>query len=42
MGQDVVPPELWEREDADKDGFISWSEFNGPKGDDPNGMGDEL
>lgn len=33
MGQDVVPPELWEREDDDKDGFISWTEFSGPKGD---------
>ncbi|KAL7527815.1 hypothetical protein ACHAXR_002146 [Thalassiosira sp. AJA248-18] len=41
MGQDEVPPELWEREDADKDGFISWDEFSGPKGD-VNPMGDEL
>eukprot|EP00588_Corethron_pennatum_P023628 CAMPEP_0194313328 /NCGR_PEP_ID=MMETSP0171-20130528/10212_1 /TAXON_ID=218684 /ORGANISM="Corethron pennatum, Strain L29A3" /LENGTH=218 /DNA_ID=CAMNT_0039068241 /DNA_START=72 /DNA_END=728 /DNA_ORIENTATION=+ len=27
-------------EDTDKDGFISWSEFRGPKGEDT--MGDEL
>mmetsp|Transcript_25163 Transcript_25163/g.38414 ORF Transcript_25163/g.38414 Transcript_25163/m.38414 type:complete len:213 (+) Transcript_25163:143-781(+) len=40
MGQDEVPQELWEREDSDKDGFISWEEFSGPKGGNP--MGDEL
>merc|ERR1719203_125328 len=32
--------ELWEREDANKDGHISWEEFSGPKGSNP--MGDEL
>ncbi|EJK52763.1 hypothetical protein THAOC_27931 [Thalassiosira oceanica] len=40
MGQDDVPPELWENEDKDGDGFISWEEFSGPKG--PNPLGDEL
>lgn len=32
-GADKVPDELWEQEDKDKDGFISWAEFSGPKGD---------
>ena len=41
MGQDTVPDELWDREDKDKDGFISWEEFSGPKGA-ANPMGDEL
>ena len=41
QGQDSVPDELWEREDTDKDGLISWEEFSGPKGD-VNPMGDEL
>mmetsp|Transcript_14007 Transcript_14007/g.41013 ORF Transcript_14007/g.41013 Transcript_14007/m.41013 type:complete len:443 (-) Transcript_14007:125-1453(-) len=27
-----APFELWENEDVDKDGFISWDEFGGPKG----------
>ena len=27
-----VPEGLWENEDTDKDGFISWNEFSGPKG----------
>mmetsp|Transcript_52277 Transcript_52277/g.111090 ORF Transcript_52277/g.111090 Transcript_52277/m.111090 type:complete len:241 (-) Transcript_52277:405-1127(-) len=27
-----IPHELWEKEDTDKDGFISWEEFTGPKG----------
>lgn len=27
-----TPKELWEIEDSDKDGFISWDEFTGPKG----------
>ena len=40
MGQDEVPPELWENEDKDGDGFISWEEFSGPKGANP--LGDEL
>jgi len=26
---------IWESEDKDKDGFISWHEFTGPKGDTP-------
>ena len=32
LGQPGIPDGLWEREDADKDGFISWEEFSGPKG----------
>lgn len=28
-----VPDGLWEKEDANKDGIISWAEFQGPKGD---------
>lgn len=39
MGQDTVPAELWETEDKDSDGFISWDEFSGPKG---QPMGDEF
>ena len=31
-GQDM-PGDLMEHEDTDKDGSISWEEFNGPKGD---------
>merc|ERR1711956_208856 len=40
QGQDEVPPELWEKEDTDGDGHISWDEFSGPKGSNP--MGDEF
>merc|ERR1711956_68869 len=28
----TTPEELWDSEDQDKDGFISWDEFTGPKG----------
>mmetsp|Transcript_19161 Transcript_19161/g.27958 ORF Transcript_19161/g.27958 Transcript_19161/m.27958 type:complete len:207 (-) Transcript_19161:89-709(-) len=34
QGQAKAPEELWEHEDKDKDGRISWEEFSGPKGDD--------
>jgi len=27
-----VPAELWDKEDTDSDGVISWEEFTGPKG----------
>lgn len=41
-----MPDELWEHEDKDKDGFISWEEFGGPKGTEPPTAaaagGDEL
>ena len=40
MNKDEVPPELWEAEDKNSDGVISWEEFSGPKGSNP--MGDEL
>lgn len=40
MGQPGVPDGLWESEDKDKDGFVSWDEFSGPKEDPP--AGDEL
>mmetsp|Transcript_8150 Transcript_8150/g.16929 ORF Transcript_8150/g.16929 Transcript_8150/m.16929 type:complete len:211 (+) Transcript_8150:52-684(+) len=32
-----TPDGLWENEDADSDGFISWLEFGGHKGDNPPG-----
>lgn len=35
-----MPDGLWENEDKDKNGWISWEEFGGSKGDPPNG--DEL
>ena len=34
MGRET--PDLWETEDQDKDGYISWDEFTGPK-EDPKG-----
>jgi FKBP-type peptidyl-prolyl cis-trans isomerase len=40
LNQDVVPEALWETEDKNKDGVISWEEFSGPKGTNP--LGDEL
>lgn len=40
-GVDEVPEEVWQREDANSDGIITWEEFSGPKGD-VNPMGDEL
>jgi len=30
---DEMPEGLWDSEDQDKDGFISWDEFSGPKGE---------
>ena len=27
-----MPDGLWDNEDKDKDGVISWDEFTGPKG----------
>ena len=35
-----TPDGLWESEDKDGDGYISWEEFGGSKGDKPGG--DEL
>ena len=32
QGKDELPDGLWENEDKDGDGFISWEEFGGPKG----------
>ena len=32
-----TPDRLWESEDKDGDGFISWEEFGGAKGDSPGG-----
>ena len=40
LGQSKVPDALWEKEDKDKDGIITWDEFSGPKGSNP--MGDEF
>lgn len=35
QGKDELPDGLWENEDKDQDGFITWEEFGGPKGDEP-------
>lgn len=35
-----VPDGLMDSEDKDGDGYVSWDEFSGPKGDSPGG--DEL
>ena len=32
QGAEELPAGLWEAEDKDKDGFVSWEEFSGPKG----------
>jgi FK506-binding protein 14 len=32
QGKDELPPGLWESEDKDQDGVITWEEFSGPKG----------
>jgi len=37
-----TPDGLWENEDKDQDGFISWEEFGGPKGASPDDDGSEL
>jgi len=34
-GPENEPEGLWEQEDANGDGFISWEEFGGPKGPAP-------
>eukprot|EP00419_Tripos_fusus_P002942 CAMPEP_0172668644 /NCGR_PEP_ID=MMETSP1074-20121228/9187_1 /TAXON_ID=2916 /ORGANISM="Ceratium fusus, Strain PA161109" /LENGTH=216 /DNA_ID=CAMNT_0013485311 /DNA_START=27 /DNA_END=677 /DNA_ORIENTATION=+ len=34
-GKAELPEGLWEAEDKDNDGFISWEEFSGPKGKAP-------
>eukprot|EP00928_Gymnodinium_smaydae_P080488 TRINITY_DN64175_c0_g1_i1.p1 TRINITY_DN64175_c0_g1~~TRINITY_DN64175_c0_g1_i1.p1 ORF type:complete len:207 (+),score=57.43 TRINITY_DN64175_c0_g1_i1:47-667(+) len=33
QGEEAIPEGLWEQEDKDADGFISWHEFGGPKGE---------
>jgi len=35
QGKEELPEGLWEKEDKDGDGFISWDEFGGPKGSAP-------
>ena len=42
MGRDKLPPGLMKQLDTDKDGIISWDEFNGPKGDERPKPKDEL
>ena len=37
----AMPEGLWEDEDKDGDGWVSWEEFTGPKGSTPPGH-DEL
>jgi len=39
-GMDKIPDGLWDQEDKDKDGKISWEEFGGPKGTSPPGQED--
>jgi len=41
-GMDAIPDGLWEQEDKNKDGKISWEEFGGPKGDASPAGGEEL
>jgi FK506-binding protein 14 len=33
QGKDELPPGMWDHEDKNGDGFISWAEFSGPKGE---------
>jgi len=42
QGAEELPDGLWEEEDKDKDGFIQWSEFGGPKGDSEPAGKEEL
>lgn len=32
QGREELPEGLWASEDKDSDGFITWEEFSGPKG----------
>lgn len=41
MGR-AVPDGLWENEDKDGDGKISWDEFSGPKGTEPPSAKEDL
>jgi hypothetical protein len=41
MGQ-PVPAELWEHEDKNGDGKVSWDEFSGPKGTEAPSAKEEL
>ena len=33
QGKTELPAGMWEHEDKNGDGFISWAEFGGPKGE---------
>lgn len=33
LGRKTLPDGFWEQQDKDGDGYISWDEFTGPKGD---------
>lgn len=33
----TLPNGIWERQDQNKDGFVTWEEFRGPKGKHPSG-----
>ena len=37
-----LPEGLWDKEDENADGFISWNEFKGPKGPNPDSSSEEL
>ena len=41
MGRET-PDALWEQEDKDQDGRISWDEFSGPKGTEPASAKEDL
>ena len=42
QGRDELPEGLWEKEDKNEDGVISWEEFSGPKGKTAPPLKDEV
>ena len=42
QGRDERPEGLWEKEDKNEDGVISWEEFSGPKGKTAPPLKDEV
>ncbi len=36
LAQNALPKGFWEAEDQNNDGVVSWAEFTGPKGEDPD------
>merc|ERR1740139_850140 len=41
IGDGEVPDDVWDIDDKDKDHLISWEEFRGSKGKDPNAKEEE-